>query len=449
MRRYLILISTPLIFVVLLSGCFVIENTFTGIPPGPWRGVLLLDGRKDFRDPQEKLPADANVLFEEVTQGELPFNFEVRYPSPDSFIIEIQNGEERILLDQIDFGRKPSRARDSIRIEFPIYNSYIVALYEEDVIEGYWYDRNRGDEYRIPFVAYHGQVHRFTTLKKTPSMDISGRWAVTFGLDDDQETYPAIGEFQQEGNMLTGTFLTETGDYRYLEGTVQADKVYLSTFDGTHAYLFEAKILPDSTMIGTYRSGNHFQTTWEARPDPDARLKSADSLTFIRTNYDVIDFSFENPEGEEISLQDPRYQGKVKVIQIMGTWCPNCRDETDFLLDYIEKNPSKSVAVIALAFEKAPTKADAKAAIRKYKAYMGVPYEILYAGPADKAAAGKALSMLNAVISFPTLLVLDTNNQVRMVHTGFAGPATSKYKDFTTKFDKLMAKLLARANPEG
>ncbi|MDV7401472.1 hypothetical protein RZS08_59185, partial [Arthrospira platensis SPKY1] len=102
------------------------------------------------------------------------------------------------------------------------------ALYENDVLGGEWVV-NYKENYRIPFVAHFGQGYRFTQLRKTPDMDLSGKWEVNFGLDTDAP-YPAVGEFRQEGNQLYGTFLTETGDYRFLEGTVQADKFYLSCF---------------------------------------------------------------------------------------------------------------------------------------------------------------------------------------------------------------------------
>lgn len=427
----------------LLSTCIVIPDQFTGLPPGPWRAVLKLESRPVIPNPDGRpLPDKVNLQFEEVTEGELPFNFEVVYDSEEEYHIEIINGDERIRLDQIFLGRTPSRARDTVRIDFPVFDTYITAFYEENVIEGQWISPNRGPNYTIPFVARHGRDHRFTTLRKEPFMDISGKWETYFEVETDTP-YKAVGEFVQEGNYLTGTFLTETGDYRYLEGTVQADKVYLSTFDGSHAFLFEAKILPDSTMIGTFRSGTHYQTTWEAKRNPGADLIPADSLTFIKEGYEGLSFSFSNPEDQIISLTDEKYEGKVKILQIMGTWCPNCRDEVDFLLDYLEDNSSENLAVIGLAFERYKDKERAMGAIRNYKNRMEVPYEMLWAGSSDKKEAAKALPMLNHILAFPTLIVLDKKNEVRWIHTGFAGPATSQYAAFKNQFDSLISELIA------
>jgi thiol-disulfide isomerase/thioredoxin len=424
-------------------SCIVIENQFEGLPPGMWRGVLQVEPNPIKPNPKgEPLPEKLNLEFEEVLQGELPFTFEVIYDDEQNFHIEIINGEERIRVDDIIMGLDRATAKDTLILNFPVFDSYIKAIYEEKIIEGKWIVNNRGEEYSIPFIATHGEGYRFTTLRKDPMMDISGKWETTFELDSDAP-YPAIGEFQQDGNQLTGTFRTETGDYRFLEGTIQENKVYLSCFDGTHAFLFEGKILPDSTMIGSFRSGKHYRTTWAAKRNPDIELADPDTLTYLKEGYDQFEFAFENSDGEMVSLDDPEYQDKVVLVQIFGTYCPNCRDETNFLLDYLKNNPSEDLEVIALAFEKYRNKEKALAAINRFKTQMEVPYEVLLAGYADKSEAAEVLPMLNHVFSYPTLIFLDKSGNVRRIYTGFNGPATSKFEDFKTDFEAFMAQLLS------
>ena len=154
-----------------------------------------------------------NLTFEEVANGELPFTFEVSYTDDTTFQIDILNGEERIRVPakDISFGHTRADVKDTIRIDFPIFDTYIIGRYENGLIEGHWVVNYR-EEYRIPFVARFGKNHRFTKLRKAPTTDVSGKWAVTFGLDEDEEPYPAIGEFVQDSNYVTGTFRTETGD---------------------------------------------------------------------------------------------------------------------------------------------------------------------------------------------------------------------------------------------
>jgi thiol-disulfide isomerase/thioredoxin len=426
---------------VSLSSCLVVENPYQAIAPGLWRGVLQLSPR--LVEAPEEGEEEVQLGFEEVAQGELPFEFEVIYSDDSTFSIYFINGSERIRIEDVTFGRDRTIARDTLRIEFPIYNSYIRAEVEGPFMEGVWVDRNRTD-YRIPFKAQFGKGYRFSRLRKAPAIDLTGRWAATFAPETDAP-WPAIAEFSQNGNNLTGTFLTETGDYRFLEGTIQADKLYLSAFDGTHAYLFEGKVLPDSSITGSFRSGSHYRTTWEARPAGSAEghtLRHPDSLTALTPGSRTIDFSLPDPDGQLISPTDSVHEGTVRIIQILGTWCPNCRDETRFLADLAASYQSSPLTIIGLAFEKLPQDR-AESAIRTYRNKLGAQYPILYAGPADKQHVTTVLPALDTVIAFPTLILLDKKGAVRRIHTGFSGPATSEYEAFTTTFTTLIDQLLA------
>ncbi|RMG81150.1 MAG: TlpA family protein disulfide reductase [Bacteroidetes bacterium] len=432
---------------ILCSGsCVVIENQFEALPPGIWRGALMLEQQAV---PVEAMPQKKKYfqeipkrVSEAIPEGMLPFNFEVIYDESGGFHIEIINGNERIPVPDVSFGRSKSRAKDSIRIDFPVYETYIIAFYEDNDLEGYWYVPARGSNYRIPFSAKYGKDYRFTPLKEPPAADLTGRWEVLFS-EEDGSTFPAVGEFTQSGNHLSGTFLTETGDYRFLDGTVQGDHLYLSCFDGSHAFLFDAKINPDETLTGAFRSGVHYKATWSAKRNSEATLKNPYDLTSLVDGYETVQFSFPSPDGRLISPDSEEYRGKVKIIQIFGTWCPNCRDETAFLVEYLNEHPHPDLKVIGLAFEKHREKEKAFERIRTWQAHFKMNYDIAFAGYYDKEEAAKALPMLNHVLSYPTLIFLDKNNKVRKIHTGFAGPATAEYEAFKAEFDELVNKLLA------
>jgi thiol-disulfide isomerase/thioredoxin len=425
---------------VLFSEC-VMPNQFNVIAPGPWRAVLMLDGKKTgpMRTKREFIKRSDKIAYKEITEGELPFTFNVIYTTPDSFYLEVINGDEVLIIDDIIYGHDKRKGDDTIRIEFPIYNSYIKAVYEDKVIEGAWIDRNR-ENYRIKFVARQGQNHRFTTLRKEPIMDVSGRWEVLFGTET-ENPYPAIGEFKQDGNILTGTFLTETGDYRFLSGAIQKDKIYLSTFDGSHAFLFEGKIMDDKSLIGTFQSGSHYKTNWTATKNDTAKLGSAYELTYLKDGYDKFEFEFKDVDGNLVSSSDERFKGKAKIIQIFGTWCPNCRDETNFLVPFYNNKKFDNIEVIGLAFEKSRNFGAASKAVKTYIDKMNVPYPMLIAGYSKKSEASKALPMLSAIISYPTMIFIDKNDKVVKIHTGFNGPATTEYAAFVKEFEKIVSEL--------
>lgn len=443
MRNLLVLLGLA----ILAGGCIKVTPTYTKLPPGIYRATLQLTPNPIFPNPEGRpLPEKVDLEFEEATEGELPFTFEVTYEDDTTFHIDIFNGVERIRVpaENIQFGHTRVNVRDTIRIDFPVYDSYISAYFEENIIEGVWVVNYR-ENYRIPFTAYHGRDHRFTNLRKPPVADLSGTWEVAISSDEGPE--PAIAEFVQEGNHLTGTFRTEKGDYRYLEGTVQADKMYLSVFDGSHAFLFEAKLRPDSTLYGTFRSGRHYLETWTARRNPDFELTDPDSLTTYIAGGEPLTFTFPDTEGNMISLDDERFSGKVKLVQIMGTWCPNCRDETNFLMEYLKNNPNEDLAVIALGFERYREEETALRSLRRYQDNVDLPYPLLWGGYYDNREAARQLPQLDRVLSYPTLLFVDRNNQVRRIHTGFNGPATSKYAEFKTNFERTVRELLAEGDP--
>ncbi len=422
---------------IFFTGCLTTDNAFTRVAPGVWRGVLELE---KFSIPVR----DKDTIFtlkEQFKPNELPFNFEVKYLDDERFYVEIINGSERIRCDSIRYGRNRATARDTFNIYFPEYASYIHADVRGGVMQGEWVVTTK-ENYRIPFYANAGRDYRFTSLNEKPVADLSGSWATLFGIDtDDRER--AVGEFQQTGNHLEGTFRTETGDYRFLEGTVQGRKFWLSCFDGAHAYLFSGNVHAD-TLQGEFRSGSHYSTLWTAWRDPGFQLGNPDSMTVLKAGAPPIAFSLPAPDGKTISFPSASDNGKIKIFTIMGTWCPNCRDEQKFLVEYLKQHPDLAgkITVYGFAFERHKDVRDANAHLRAYKKQMGIPFELLYAGKSNKEEAGRLFPALSEIAAFPTMIILDKQNRVRRIHTGFDGPATSKYADFTQSFDNLITQLL-------
>ena len=425
MIKWLVIFS----FLFTSVSCIKLGEPFKGIPPGIWRGVLYLSDKDDD--------------FDEKTKGELPFNFEVIYDTPDSFHIVIHNGKERIVVNDIRMGVNRRVARDTIFIDFPIYDSHISAEYEEDAIEGWWVARNRKD-YKIQFKALHGQNYRFFQTPVPPVENLTGRWDCMFEIETEHPTR-AIGDFVQEGNNITGTFMSNTGDDRYLEGVVNGDRLHLSVFDGSHAYLYEAKIV-NGQLSGIYRSGIHFKTYWEGKRSDTLKISDlGDPLALTQMKKDeVFTLALPAPDGTIIDISKDEYAGKPKIIQVMGTWCPNCSDETTYLLEYLQKNPDPGFEILGVAFERHAEVPNALEALKTYKSKMKIPYLIVYGGSNDKNKASEVLPMLNKVVAYPTMIFLDASNNVVAIHTGFAGPATAGYEDFKKEFEVLVQKMKSK-----
>lgn len=423
-----------------LGGCLVVEPTYDKLPPGIYRGVMLLDGRQSQRREPDEVAAQ--FALDDVARGELPFLFELAYDSTGELDVTLLNGEERIAVPDVRYERLLEEARDSITIRFPLNDSYLTAYHEDGTIEGTFVDESRdGGDYRIPFVAVYGEDHRFTQLRKEPAVDLTGRWAATFGVDDTTGAYPAVGEFVQEGNDLRGTFLTPTGDYRYLAGTVQGERAYLSAFDGSHVFLFAAKVQPDSSLLGLFRSGDHYQTIWTATRNAGARLPDPLGETSAVDPERPVEMQGLRPDGSALALAD--LPGRYTVVSLFGSWCPNCRDEAVFLDSLRATLPAADVSFVGAAFERMRDTSRALRAVERFGESLNLGYPLMLVGSSDKAEATERLGFLDEVRSFPTLLILDERDRVVYVHTGFAGPATSEYGPFTRAFAKTLQTLLA------
>ncbi|MEM6261611.1 MAG: TlpA disulfide reductase family protein [Bacteroidota bacterium] len=356
----------------------------------------------------------------------------------DSLVFTIQNAEERIPVTEI------VRQGDSLFMKLPVFDTEIKArVASSDSLQGFWQDYSRKGTYRIPFTASFSPTEA-TCMPEQPAgpmEDFGGKWAVRFGPDTENPER-AIGIFEQQGNQLTGTFRTETGDYRYLSGWVDNDQLYLSTFDGSHAFVFTGT-WEESRIRGTFYSGNHYTETWIAKRDENASLRSAESLTYLKPGYDRLAFAFPNLEGDTVSLTDEQFKGKVVVVQLMGSWCPNCMDETKLFTQWHNEYHDQGLEMVALAFERSDSFEQAAKRVGRLKDHFGSQYEFLIAGQASKKEAAAKLPMLNHVMSFPTSIFIDRNGRIRKIHTGFNGPGTGKaYQTFVEEYQILLEEML-------
>lgn len=367
----------------------------------------------------------------------IAFNFEVK-DSADKKIIYIINGEERLLVDSIRLNG------DSVFINMPFFESGFKAkLDAQNNLVGVFFKRLADKDQVIPFHAVYGEKDRFPVTAK-PSASIDGRWAVEF-RDSKDNVENSVGEFSQNGNHVKGTFLNTSGDYRYLDGVINDDSIQLSAFDGGHAYLFTAKISGDSIKGGRFFSGPVASERWVAKKNDSAALPDAFAETKMKSGQRSLDFSFKSIDGKTVSINDPEYKNKVVVIQIMGSWCPNCMDETKFLSDYYSKNKDKGVEMVGLAYERSTDFDRSAKSLQSFRRRFDVQYPILVTGVtvSDSLRAEKTLPQIEKINAFPTTIFIDKKGDVRKIHTGFTGPGTGEhYDEFKKEFDELVTGLL-------
>ena len=399
-------------FLTMLISCAPKKEEPNSLKTGIWRAYIELQGQQ------------------------LPFNFEVVKDAQGGYDVYLKNAEEKILLDEIVV------SNDSVDMPLHVFDANIKAAIEGDTLRGLFI-KNYENDYKVPFTAVYGQAFRFENVKnQTDVPDFSGKYQVTFVNETD--TTEAIGIFRQEGDSVTGTFLTPTGDYRYLQGNVVNGKMQLSTFDGNHSYLFTAVKQDNDKLEGEYYSGKTFHQWWTAEKNENASLPDPESLTYLKKGFEKIDFSFPDVNGKTVTLNDEKYKNKVVILQIFGTWCPNCMDETKFLAHWYKDNHDRGVEIIGLAYERKDDFNYASERVKKMIDKFNVDYDFVIAGINDKAKASETLPQLNKVVAFPTTIFIGRDGKVKKIHTGFSGPGTGIYYDqFVQHFNETVNTCLA------
>ncbi len=394
------------------------QNTF--IKEGAWRGVF------------------------KVNEVQVPFNFEVKGKDAEHATFTLINGTRR------DDFHVQQTAKDSVFIKMNTYDAALVAkIHEDGTLSGVY--KSLVPNFRgnfLPFTAEYGKTFRFVEPEKEikANHNLSGKWAIK--ISSKEPVADQVAVFEQKGNKLKGVFLKVTGDTRELEGIVQGDEFTLTGFSGPSPWLIRGKINPDKSISGEVGLGIYNNVKFEGVKDKKAELPDPYALTYLKEGYEKLDFTLPDLNGKPVSLSDEKYKGKVVIVEIVGTWCPNCTDQTQFLSPWYKANKDRGVEAIAVGFEQKDDLAYAKYTLGKLKEKYDIQYDILFGGIADKKVASEKFAALNKMIAFPTTIIIGRDGKVKQIHTGYTGEVTGKYfKQYVKKWNKDLDKLIAEPVP--
>ncbi|MBL8267139.1 peroxiredoxin family protein [Steroidobacter sp.] len=372
----------------------------------------------------------------ELPGGVAPVGLEVSKVDT-GFVLYLVNAAERTRVDNVTL------KEGELAATFPGYENTLRAKMYRDRLEGtVTLIKADSKEQVIPFQATRGDSYRFYKEALTDNADLAGHWEMT--LTSDGKTTAAVAIFEQQHDRVTGTVMTPTGDHRYLEGQVHGDEAQLSTFAGGLAYLYKLKVNKAGDLEGEMWQGLASHSQVKASRNDNATLDGIGPSTQLKDQTSGFDFTFRDVDGKEVSLHDEKFRGKVVVVTLGGSWCPNCHDEAMFLVPFYKEYQPKGVEIVALMFERHGEFERAAQAVRGYRKDLGIEFTTLIAGVSDTDEASKALPTLTGVYGYPTTLVVDRTGKVRDTHVGFSGPATGKhYEDYVAEFTALIEQLLA------
>ena len=380
--------------------------------------------------------------------GELPFTLRIEDDGGSFHAVALHGAEEAPFSGVTQEGSQAVLA-------VTWYDSEVTVEVSEDgaSMVGQWRRTSPGGTDTVmPFAATRGSEERFQTATEAELADadpatvpsVDGAWSVMF--TDEDGTEPARGEFRQQGERVTGTFLTPTGDYRFLEGSYGDGLLRLSTFDGAHAFLFTARAQEDGSLVGDFWSRDSYHATWTARPAEPGEEILPDAWSLVGLTNDEGRFAFEFPdlEGQPLASTDPRFEGKVVLVNVFGSWCPNCNDEGPHLADWYRRYRDQGLEIVGLAYEFSGDPERDREMVRRFGERHGIEYPLLLGGTNDKTAAAETLPDIDAVIAYPTSIFIGRDGTVRRIHSGFSGPGTGEHYDhLVAELEALIEELLA------
>ncbi len=320
-----------------------------------------------------------------------------------------------------------------IRINLPVFESYFLFDTLHIGAKGFWYDPSRPNSYKVP-VSLANMNSPYEAFKLPNQAEV---WECNFsGYKGKLDLYR-----DSSSDKVYANIQTETGDYRFLHGTITAKQLSLQTFDGAHLFLFTAEYGDGVIENGSFLSGVHYRDQWNAKRNQEFKLLGTAELVSAKDEFSS--FSAENSDGDTLHFNKSSFTGKLNIIQIMGTWCPNCMDESLLLQQFLQDYEQQGLKVYAFAYERYEDKTRSWNAIKKAKKDMSLDYPIFLAGRASKAEASEDFSFLEGVYSFPTSIFLEKNGKILSVHSGFNGPATGfAYKQQISDFQEIIEEQL-------
>lgn len=387
---------------------------------GTWRGVFWVD--------QESVP----INFDIVKQGEAT-----------RFVVSAGARKDTFQLSYT--------GEDSVHISPETFEYKLFARIQPDgTLTGEFRNLAPGNTSRkLRFEAEHGKDYRFveTGSEEEPVADLTGKWSLTIA-EREGAAANRVAVFSQNKNDLNGIVLAVTGDTRDLQGNVSGDQFWLSGFSGIGVTLVQGRIDEKGELTGKIGFGDRALNFKGVRND-SAALADAYSLTYLKPGFDKLEVKLPSLKGDTVSLDDEKFKGKVVVIDIMGSWCPNCIDQIEFLNPWYEENKHRGVEVMGVTFEVKDDLAFAQKVMGRVIDKYGIKYDILFGGKPESDNVQSKFQALNTFLAFPTTIVVGRDGVVKTIHTGFSGKGTGQYyQEFVDKWNRDMDKWLGEPQNE-
>jgi len=344
--------------------------------------------------------------------------------------------------DDKEFTTKASFQNGTLVLNQEHYLTKIVATLKDGQLQGKI--QMRGDQ-GPEGSAFEAKRHVDAPAAASDAPSIAGNWIVPFESNKGEKAWRFI--VKQSGPDVTAAILRVDGDTGALTGTFHDGKWVLSHFDGSRPYLVEVTPARDGSLAMVQKGGGPRTGNLTAYREDVAQAKSLPAPsdytthTTMKDPNEVFAYSFPDVNGKVLSNNDPKFKGKVVLAIVTGTWCPNCHDEAQYLVQLYKKYRDQGLEIVALDFEE-PEQQDDLARVHAFMKQYGVEYTYLIAGaPAEMWEKVPQAVNLN---TWPATLFVGRDGRVKHIHAGFAAPASGEFntqlkQEFTSTIEKLLA----------
>ena len=343
-----------------------------------------------------------------------PFNIKIYDNSKKA---KLYNASETIELDAIKIGNK-------YNFQIANFDNALVLERKDDQLIGHWVKYNKKNEYKLNIKAKKGSWD----LRVTYPEDFPKRWKIVFTNDKGKKSDALLLFTHNHASILT-----PTGDYRFLTPVFKDKKLSLYGFDGAFSFHIDGQ-LNDNSYKGVMYSGLDWSEKFTATPSEDFQLPDSSKITSLKSK--AINVCLKNLKDEKQCISNS--DNRAKVIQIFGSWCPNCIDETKFIKKF-RKNNNAQVDFYIVSFERGLTEKISLKSLKKAKGIYEIDYPVLIGGLTKEIKVSDVFKGIDNFASFPTTIFVSKSGKIVEVHSGFSGPATGIYYDnFKKKFKNLI-----------
>ncbi|HEY7291893.1 MAG TPA: TlpA disulfide reductase family protein [Vicinamibacterales bacterium] len=390
-------------------------------------------------------PASINGLWDATlvtNDAEVPFRFEIETTgsTAQGYFFE---GDRRIGSTDGSF------ADGVLTLDYEFLNTSLALKLQDDQLVGTY--RNK----RANAKPQEVRMRRFAPLEATADEPpaLEGTWEMRRNADEvtaprDTRTWHVY--LRQSGAEVSGSILRVDGDTGTLVGHWRDGKLVLSHFAGERPNLFVATLNADGSLAATLNGNAHYMVvrSSEARAKGIPEPPDPSRYTSVKDPTTPFQFAFPDLSGKIVSNTDAQFHGKVVILSIGGSWCPNCHDEAPFLAELYKDYRARGLEIVGLMFENDPDPNVSRPRVRSFVKRYNLQYPMLIAGTMQPSPTTKtindALPQLVNFGAYPTSIFLGRDGRVRSVHAGFASPATgAEHTRLKQEIREMVERLLA------